>query len=195
MLSRRLVLTLIVTLALAAPSMAYNIVDASWTVNCLFSTSCSLPAMDYNASILGNGKLQSRAHHGESGSPEEGKWLYEYRVDLKNAVGVTHIPYVDQVAIANVGPILSLDYNYDSVATDQVFNITYGGLGTKPVTSSYVYWGWTYFLIASRVYAGSYAGGGESSYFFGFTSDYAPVVRSVSVHTDTGWVNVNVYAP
>jgi hypothetical protein len=35
---------------------------------------------------------------------------------------------------------------------------------------------------------------GESSYFFGLVSDQAPVLRTVWVHLDSGWVSMNVYA-
>jgi hypothetical protein len=87
------------------------------------------------------------------------------------------------------------DYNGDGIATDDVFNITSGGVGTKAVTSAPVWAPWTYFVLSSRVYAGSSPGGGESSYFFGLVSDRAPVLRTMWVHTDSGWVSVTGYAP
>ena len=43
--------------------------------------------------------------------------------------------------------------------------------------------------------AGNYVGGGESSYFFGMVSDQAPVLRTVWVHLDSGWVSMTGYAP
>ncbi|MGZ5432334.1 MAG: hypothetical protein ACXW5U_19155 [Thermoanaerobaculia bacterium] len=66
--------------------------------------------------------------------------------------------------------MLSYDYNFDFVATDQVFVVTAGGIGSFP-------------------------GDGESSYFFGLVSSYPPVTKTGWVYTDAGWVTVNVYAP
>ena len=54
---------------------------------------------------------------------------------------------------------------------------------------------WTYFYLSNPVYVGSYPGGGESSYFFGLVSDRAPVVRTIWIHTDSGWVAATGYAP
>ncbi|MEA2490041.1 MAG: hypothetical protein QOH21_1833, partial [Acidobacteriota bacterium] len=109
--------------------------------------------------------------------------------------GIVNLPYADQLAIDRWGTPRQYDYNSDSIATDHVFNISSGGTGTKPVTSAYLSYPWTYLVVSSRVYAGSYPGGGESSYFFGLVSDAAPVLRTVWVHLDSGWVAVTGYAP
>lgn len=194
--SVRLVSLSVLVLAIAAPAMAYNVVNAaSPGVACIWSPTCSSSVTDYSSPLMGSGFLQSRINQGQAGSPAAGKWVYRYRVDLRQVAGITYVPYVDEVAISNLGAVRQYDYNSDSVATDQIFNITSGGIGTKPVTSSFIFFSWSYFVFGSPVYAGSYPGGGESSYFFGFISDYAPVLRSISVHTDTGWVTVTGYAP
>ena len=86
------------------------------------------------------------------------------------------------------GAVREYDYKGDGIATDDVFNITSGGIGTKTVTSSSLSYPWTHFVLSNPVYAGSYPGGGESSDFFGLVSDQAPVLRTLWVHTDTGWV-------
>lgn len=192
--SIRMVLFSFVILALAAPVFAYNVVNTSWTVNCVFSTSCSVAVTDHVADFAisgagGNGRLQSRIFQGQPGSTAAGKWVYEYRINLGSAHGITYPPYVDQLAIQGWGAVRAYDYNGDSVATDEVFNITSGGLGTKAVTSAFLWSPWTYFVLNSRVYVG------ESSYFFGLVSDQAPVLRTMWVHTDTGWVSVTGYAP
>jgi hypothetical protein len=175
--------------------MAYNVVNTSWTVNCVFNTTCVNYVTDYTSPVLGSGFLQSRIYQAAPGSTAAGKWVYRYRVDLSQVVGVTYPPSVDQVAVYNWGPLKQYDYNFDSNATDQVFVVTSGGAGTIGLASSYLFFGWSYFNFSSPVYAGSFPGDGDSSYFFGLVSDYPPVLRNISVHTDTGWVTVTGYAP
>jgi hypothetical protein len=198
--SIRMLLLSLVVLALAAPAFAYNVVNTSWTVQCLFSPSCTVYPTDYVANFAvsggsGNGRLQSRVYQGQAGSAAAGKWIYEYRIDLGPVAGILSVPYANQLAIDSWGTVRQYDYNSDSVATDHVFNITSGGLGTKAVTSSYLSAPWTYFVLSNPVYAGSFPGGGESSYFFGLVSDQAPVLRTVWVHLDSGWVSMQGYAP
>lgn len=190
-------LSLLVSLLVFAsvPAFGYNLVNSSWTEVCVFSTTCSVTVTDYSSAVLGNGKLQSRIYQGQPGSTGAGKYVYEYRVDLTQVAGITYPPSVDSVAIWNAGPLLQFDYNFNGNATDQVYVITSGGLGTKGLSSAYLSGGWSYFNINPPVYAGSYPGGGESSYFFGFASDYAPTLRTIWVHTDSGWVSVTGYAP
>lgn len=196
---RRLVFSL-VALAVTAPVFAYNVVNTSWTVQCLFSTTCSVTPTDYISLFAvsggsGNGRLQSRVFQGQAGSAAANKWIYEYRIDLGPVGGITYPPYADQLAVNTWGAVRQYDYNSDSIATDHVFNITSGGVGSKAVTSSYLSSPWTYFVLSSPVYSGNYPGGGESSYFFGLVSDQAPVLRTVWVHLDSGWVAVTGYAP
>jgi len=198
--SIRIVLFSLITLALSAPAFAYNVVNTSWTVQCLFSTNCTVYVTDYGSDFAvpggsGNGRLQSRIFQGQAGTPTAGKWIYEYRINMTPVAGIVNLPYADQLAVDRWGTVRQYDYNSDSIATDHVFNISSGGTGTKPVTSSYLSYPWTYFVVSSRVYAGSYPGGGESSYFFGLVSDAAPVLRTVWVHLDSGWVAVTGYAP
>ncbi len=103
-------------------------------------------------------------------STAAGEWVYRYRLDMSQVAGITYIPYVDEIAMSSFGPVLQYDYNFDGTATDQVFYST-SGLGSKGISSSFVFWGWTYFVFSSPIEAGSYPGGGESSYFFGLVSD------------------------
>ena len=198
--SIRTFLLSLVTVVLAAPAFAYNVVNTSWTVHCLFSTTCSVTVNDYVSQFAvsggsGNGRLQSRIFQGQPGSVAAGKWIYEYRIDLGPVGGILYAPYADQLAIATWGTLRQYDYNSDSVATDQVYNITSGGSGTKPVTSAFLSSPWSFFVLNNPVYAGNFPGGGESSYFFGLVSDQAPVLRTVWVHLDSGWVSMNGYAP
>jgi hypothetical protein len=198
--SLRIVLFSLIALALAAPAFALDVVNTSWTVQCLFSPSCSVYVTDYVSEFAVNGgsglgRLQSRIFQGQAGSAAAGKWIYEYRINMTPVGGLTYMPYADQLAIHTWGPVLSYDYDSNGIVTDDVFNITSGGIGTKAVTSAPVISPWTYFVVSSRVYSGSYPGGGESSYFFGLLSNAAPVLRQMWVHTDSGWVSVTGYAP
>lgn len=197
-LSLRRLPLFVLAAALALPAMAqFNVVNTSWTVNCLFAPSCTNYVTDHVATYMGgDARLQSRINQGEAGSTAAGKWVYRYRIDMSQVVAVTYPPHTNYLAIYNFGPLRQYDYNSDANATDHVFNTTSGGLGTKPVTQAWLGGdNFTYFYLNSAVYAGSYPGGGESSYFFGVVSDYPPVIRTMWVHTDTGWVALNGYAP
>src|SRR5688572_13906661 len=198
--SIRMVLFPLLALALATPAFALNVVNTSWTVQCLFSPTCSVTVTDYVSEFAvsggsGNGRLQSRVFQGQAGSVAAGKWIYEYRINMAPVAGLTYPPYADQLAIDRWGAVRQYDYNSDGIATDEVFNITSGGVGTKAVTSAFFSSPWTFFVVNDRVYSGSYPGGGESSYFFGLVSDRAPVLRYMWVHLDSGWVLVSGYAP
>jgi len=195
-----MVLFSLIALVVAAPAFALDVVNVPWTFQCLFSPSCSVSVTDHVSTFAvpggsGNGRLQSRVFQGQAGTVGAYKWVYEYRIDMAPVAGLTYPPYADQLAISTWGAVREYDYNSDGIATDDVFNITSGGVGTKAVTSSVVVAPWTYFVLNGRVYSGNYPGGGESSYFFGLTSDRAPVLRQGWVHLDSGWVSVQVYAP
>jgi hypothetical protein len=196
--SARSVSFFVLAAALAVPAMALNVVNTSAPqYNCIFTTAnpCTITVTDYSASFMGgSAKLQSRIFQGQAGSTAAGKWCFEYRIDLTQVAGITYIPWADELAIYNFGPLRQYDYNFDSVATDDIFNVTSGGLGSKGVTSAFLSGGYTYWVL-NPVYGGSYPGGGETSYFFGVVSDYPPTLRTVWVHTDSGWVSMTGYAP
>jgi len=195
-ISLRIVLFSLVTLAMSAPVFALNVVNTSWTVQCIFSPTCSVTVTDYVADFAvsggsGNGWLQSRIFQSQ-----DGRWVYEYRINMTQVAGLTYPPYADYLAIYNWGTPHQYDFNSDGIATDDVFNITSGGCAcTKTVTSAFLSGGYTYFYASGRVYSGSAPGNGESSYFFGLVSDQAPVLRTVWVHLDSGWVSMQGYAP
>ena len=198
--SLRIVLFSLVTVALAAPAFAYNVVNTSWMVQCLFSPSCTVTVTDYVYEFpvsggSGNGRLQSRVFQGQPGTIGANKWVYEYRINMTQVAGLTYPPYANRLAIINWGTPRQYDYNSDGIATDHVFNITSGGIGSIAVNSAFLSGSWTFFDLASPAYAGSFPGDGDSSYFFGLVSDAAPVLRTVWVHLDSGWVSMLGYAP
>ena len=186
----------VLSLVLSVPAMAYTVVNTSAPqINCVFTPTCSIPILNHVYTLSNGGKISTRIFQGQSGAPAYGKWVYIYRVDMTNAVGVLNIPYVSGMSIGAWGPVLSFDYNFDSVATDQVFVVTAGGSGTIGLSSAGWFWGVTYFTFSSPIYGGSQPGQGQSSYFFGLTSDHPPVIRNATVQTANGTVTVTVYAP
>jgi len=185
-------------LVFAVPAMAYNVVSTSAPqINCPFNTACTVTVTDMASLIPGTngGKIQSRIFQGQAGSPLAGKWCYEYRVNMTDAVGLLSVPYVTSMSIANFGPVISYDYNFDGTSTDQVFYVNHGGIGTVGLASSYVFFGISFFNLSSAVYGGSFPGDGESSYFFGLVSQYPPTTKNATVQTDQGSQTVTVYAP
>jgi hypothetical protein len=187
---------LVLALGVSIPAMALNVVNTSApAINCPFSTTCTVGVSDMGSNLPNGGRIQSRIFQGQPGSPLAGKWVYEYRVNMANAVGFTYVPYVDGMYIAGWGTPVAYDYNFDSNYTDQVFVVTAGGIGTVGLSSVNAFWGITFFNLSSPVYGGSFPGDGESSYFFGMVSIYPPTVKTAQVHQDNGYVAVNVYAP
>ena len=190
--------TTFLTLTLAAmawPASALTVVNTSAPqINCVFSTTCSVVVTDMGSSIMNGGFIQSRIFQAQPGSPAYPNWVYEYRVNLTNAVGITHIGYVTSMSLS-FGPVLNYDYNADGNSSDQVFVVTQGGLGTIGLSSAWAFFGAVGFNLASPVSQGSFPGNGQSSYFFGLVSPYPPVVVNASVNTDTGTLSVPVYAP
>ena len=196
----RIITLSFLVLALALPASAYTVVNASAPqVNCVFTTAtpCSVTVTDMVSALPNGGKIQSRVFQSTASSPAAGRWIYEYRLIMTHVAGIGYPPYLSGMSISNFGPIATLDYNFDWLG-EQVFNISSGGLGTKGVGTSYYFWGTTYFNLTEPVYAGSYPGGGESSYFFGVASPYPPTTRTATVYMDSiagGSAPANVYAP
>lgn len=188
---------LILLFVAAAPAMAapLNVVNTSAPqIHCVFNTSCTSSPTDYTSTFLSGGAfIQSRYYQAAPGSPMAGKWVYKYRVSMTNEVGVLNIPYVTALRVPFVG-LKQGDYNFDSVFTDHVFNVSAGGIGTKGVTSAATGSGIT-FNFASAIAGGSFAGDGESSYFFGVVSDWGPRTQYGTVYTSNGNYTVTVVAP
>lgn len=195
MKTRLSLLTLVLCAVVSVPAMALNVVNVNApAVNYVFSTGGTIYVTDMSSSVLGSGFVQSRIFQGQSGTQAAGLWCYEYRIDLRQVAGITYPPSIDRMYF-DFGPVSSLDYNGDHVYTDQAFVITSGGIGNVAPSSVFQFWGSTFLDFSPAIYAGSYPGGGDSSYFIGLVSPYPPRVVNASVHTDTGYVTVSVYAP
>ncbi len=154
---------------------ALTIVEvAAPNINCIFDADCTITVDDLADHFLppaasGDAFLQSRLFPtGEAGTAGAGLYPYLYRIDLRNAVGVTAASCVTTMQI-DFGPIQSLDYNGDG-KLEQIFVVTKGGLGNiKPAAA--VQSGDT---ITFRFDPAICVGGrtGDSSFFFGLASTH-----------------------
>lgn len=167
--------TLLIT-ACASPLKVVNVNAPA--INCVFNPTCKVTVTDTTAPIPlptgGTNFLQSRTFTGSPGAPANGLTAYEYRVDLRNAMGITHIPCVSSLAV-DFGPaVANLDYNGDGATGDQVYVVTGGGLGTVGLASASQLGRVVTFNFSEPVCAGGHPGAGQSSFFFGLVSAQPP---------------------
>ena len=168
-MKRILILLLIVVPAtlFAQPLRVVNV--SAPAINCVFNPTCTVTVTDNSAPIWGGGFLQSRYYRASAGSPAAGKYVYEYRVDLRNSVGTLAIGAITSLTV-NFGPDVMFDFNRDR-RLDDVFVVTGGGLGNKGLTSA-VRSGSsiTFNFAGGGIAQGGGPGRGDSSYFFGIVS-------------------------
>jgi len=169
-----------------------NIVTvAAPAINCIFNTTCKVTVSDTSGDILlsgaaGKGFLQSRTVKSQPNAPAAGRYTYQYRIDLRNAYGITSIPCVTSLAIEFGSVVSALDYNGDGMTGDQVYVVVKGGLGTVGPSSADKVGNTITFTFGSPVCAGGSPGKGDSSYFFGLTSNGAPKSVTASVKQAIG---------
>ena len=167
-------------------------------INCVFDSDCTITVSDTTDAITlpggsGSGFLQSRTLPvGEPGTPAAGLYGYEYRIDLRQIAGILDIPCVTSFQI-DVGPIVPLDYDNDGI-TENIFVVTQGGLGTVAPTSVNQSGNTITFAFSPGVCTGSYSGGGDSSFFFGLTSQYPPRQVTATLHSSPGNHTLNLAA-
>lgn len=162
-------------------------------INCVFDPSCTVTVTDTTAPIPipagGTNFLQSRTFAGMPGAPANGLYAYEYRIDLRNAVGITYIPCLSTMTI-EFGPVVgTLDYNGDGVTDDQVYVVTSGGLGSIGLASAEKSDNKIAFTFSEPVCAGGHPGGGQSTFFFGLVSTQPPKSVTATVRETTGTVH------
>lgn len=167
--------TYLVLLLLAGPALLAQplkvVTVGAPGVNTVFNPSGVIPVQDFTAPIWTNGFLQSRNFDGIAPAPAAGLHIYEYRIDLRNVVGVTFIPAITKLKV-NFGPSVKLDYDKDG-KLDDVFVITKGGLGNVTLASAVRSGADIIFTFAGGgVGGGSAPGKGDSSFFFGLASKY-----------------------
>lgn len=147
-------------------------------VNCLFDTSCRVGGEDTNDAIpipaRGPNFLQSRTLIGRRGSAAAGLYVYQYRVDLRRAVGLVNIPCLNSMSLS-FGPVVNtLDFDGNGKAGDEVFVVTRDGLGTVGLASAEKARDVITFHFSSPVCAGGRPGDGQSTFFFGLVSTHLP---------------------
>ena len=191
---KNILLTLFVCLtplvANAAPLKIVNV--AAPAINCVFSTSCSVRVKDMkeNFALSGGGKgvLQTRTFKGTDGSPADGLFAYEYRLDLTEAVA-TKASCVDWISLS-FGPVVStLDFGADA-RPDQVFVIAKGGSGSIGLASAIQIRGTIRFRFRSPVCSGTEKGKGASTFFWGLVSTSDPENITALIHETGGATRV-----
>jgi hypothetical protein len=159
-------------------------------INCVFDSDCTVMATDSSDDLLlegmvGSGFLQSRTLPvGEPGTPGEGLYSYEYRIDLREQAGITHISCVTTFSL-DFGPVAALDYDGDG-ETDQVYVVTGGGLGNVAPTQVERSGNTLTFYFSPGVCAGSAPGNGDSSFFFGLASAHPAQYVTAEVKDSEG---------
>jgi len=178
----------------AVPLKVVNV--SAPAINCVFNPPCTITVNDTTDNILmstgGTGFLQSRTFKGYPGSPAAGLFGYEYRLDLRNAVGAVAISCIDWITI-DFGPVVgSLDYNGDQ-KPDQVFVVTGGGIGTIGIASAVQTGTKIRFKFTAPVCEGGSPGKGDSSFFWGLVSKTMPQPVTAVAH-ETGGANHSLKA-
>lgn len=172
----------------AVPLRVVNV--SAPAINCVFNPTCTVTVNDTSDNIPmstgGTGFLQSRNYIGAPGAPAPWANVYEYRIDLRNAVGATAISCIDRMSIS-LGQVSSLDYNGDQ-KPDQVFVVTGGGIGTIGLASAIQTGSNIKFNFAEPICEGGAPGKGDSSFFWGLVSKTPPKFVTATLH-ETGGVN------
>jgi len=158
-------------------------------INCVFNPACTVTVNDTSDNVTmsagGTGFLQSRTYKGAAGSPAAGLFAYEYRLDLRNAVGLLNIACIDWMTIS-FGPVIgTLNYGGDA-KPDQVFVVTGGGIGTIGIASAIQTSGNIKFKFTSPVCEGGAPGKGDSSFFWGLVSKTSPKFVTAVLHETGG---------
>src|ERR1700690_1460306 len=174
--------TLAAAILMAMPALAQavplKVVDVGApAINCVFNTSCKIVVNDTIGAIplpgiMGTARLQSRSFNGAAGAPAATKFGYLYRVDLTQAAGVGAIPCVSNLKL-DFGPITKLPY-VPGGGVEEVYVVTSGGLGSIGIASADRVGNVTTLTFSKPVCAGSSAGKGDTSFFFGLAAPKVP---------------------
>jgi hypothetical protein len=189
--SRNVLLCIAVALATApagamAASLSVVAVSAP-AINCVFETDCTIVVTDSIGTIpipnliSGAARLQSRTFKGQAGAPAAGKTGYEYRVDLTTATTNAEFSCVTDLAV-DFGPVTKLQYDGAGPA-DQVYVVTKGGIGKIGLWSAEQTGNIVTFTFNQPVCAGYTPNTGDTTFFFGLTSEFAPhaIIAKVGV--------------
>ena len=177
----------------AAPLKVANV--GAPAINCVFTAAspCTIRVSDTSADVPmnagGTGRLQSRTFKGLPGSPADGMFAYEYRLNMTDAVGAVNIACIDWLSIS-FGPVVNiLDFDRDQ-KPDQVFVITSGAVGTIGLASAVQTADTIRFKFSKPVCEGSAPEKGDSSFFWGMVSKSAPKDVTAILHETGGATHV-----
>ena len=185
---RNLLIGLLFALVPAIEAAPLRVVDVGApAINCVFTTAspCAIRVNDTSAEVTlsggGTGRLQTRTFKGLAGSPADGLFAYEYRLNLTDAVRATNVVCIDWMSIS-FGPVVNkLDYDRDQ-KPDQVFVVTTGGVGTIGLASAVQTADTIRFKFNKAVCEGSAPGKGDSSFFWGLVSKSPPKDVTAILH-------------
>ena len=193
---RNLLIGLLFALAPAAEAAPLKVVNVGApAINCIFTTAspCTIGVSDTSADVPtsggGTGRLQTRTFKGLAGSPGDGLFAYEYRLNLMDATSATNVTCIDWMSIS-FGPVINtLDYDRDQ-KPDQVFVVTSGGVGTIGLASAVQTADTIRFKFSKAVCAGSAPAKGDSSFFWGLVSKSPPKDVTAIMHETGGATHV-----
>lgn len=193
---RHLLIGLFFALVPVAEAAPLKVVNAGApAINCVFTAAspCTIGVSDTSADVPmsagGAGRLQSRTFKGLAGSPADGMFAYEYRLNLTNAVGAVNIACIDWMSIS-FGPVVNLlDFDRDQ-KPDQVFVITSGAVGTIGLAAAVQTADTIRFKFSKPVCEGSAPEKGDSSFFWGLVSKSAPKDVTAILHETGGATHV-----
>ena len=162
-------------------------------INCVFDTDCNIFVNDVASTFTlatssGSSFLQSRMFpRGEAGTLGEGLFGYEYRIDMREMVGIGYPGCVSHLTI-DFGPVVPL--NYDGIGgSEQVYVVTSGGLGSIAPLAITQDGGKITFDFANNPVCGDdsiKADNGESTFFFGLASPFRDQEITAVINHNTG---------
>jgi hypothetical protein len=112
-------------------AQSLQIVQASPSIYCLFSVDCAVTRTDTQATFTlegagGYGVLHTSTFKASPGSPAEGWWGYEYRIDLSHAEGSLAPNCIDAMRIPLGGVSVLFDYDGNGTTGEQVYLVEPG---------------------------------------------------------------------
>jgi hypothetical protein len=184
---------LLLATAVAAQPLTVVHVSAP-SINCVFNPTCKVTVQDLSSPIWVKGFLQSRNYRAARGAKAAGFYVYEYRIDLRDVVGITSIPFITTLTV-NFGPNAKFDFNGNGTK-DDVFVVTKGGLGNVDVVSAVRSGPNITFTFKPSVGGGAAPGKGDSTFFFGLVSKYPRHnVTATTTNSPPPALSLNAWAP
>lgn len=167
-----------------------RVVEVSDEVYCLFDSTCrareEVTTADIPIPARGPNTLETRTLTGSRGSAAAGLYVYQYRVDLRHAVGLTRIPCLTSLSLS-FGPVVNtLDFDSNGKAGDEVFVVTQGGAGSIGLDSAEKAGNVITFQFSSPVCAGGRPDNGWSTHFFGLVSTKPPGPTTATLRDSNG---------